>query len=166
MYRHKHDKDGSCSVMGGTAEQLFSKAIEDFGASATATGFKDQIRHIDFFVSIEGAVDVKARKRLSRAGAIQDEFVWVELVGNGGKKGWVYGACTHLAFERERDFVVVPRANLAALCEELVEDIIVHRVGEAHLHRYQRKGKKDQCTLIPMRTIIKNTPCILMKKQS
>lgn len=166
MYRHKHDKDGSCSAMGGTAEQLFHSNLKAFGIDSSATGFKDQIRHIDFFVSFEGAVDVKARKRLSRADSVQDEFVWVELVGNSGRKGWVYGACTHIAFERERDFVIVPRLALADLCEELVEDIIVQRVGEAHLHRYQRKGKKDQCTLIPMRTIIKNTPCILLKKQS
>ena len=117
MYRHHHDKDGSCSAMGGTAEKLFSETVKAFGGRVEATGFKDQIRHIDFFVLVEGAVDVKARKRLSRAGAIQDEFVWVELVGNGGKKGWVYGDCTHIAFERERDFVVVPRKDLADLCD-------------------------------------------------
>lgn len=166
MYRHKHDKDGSCSVMGASAESMFSTALKKFGIANRPTGFKDQIRHIDYFVSFKGAVDVKARKRINRSGGTQDEYVWIEFVGNTGKAGWLYGACTHLAFERERDFVVVPRKDLAALCEYLVEDTIVDSPEEAHLNRYQRKGKKDQCSLIPMKTILKELPCLILKKQS
>lgn len=165
MYRHIHDKDGSCSDMGASAEDKFNQVVTELGVKTRYTGFKDQIRHIDFHMAFRGTVDVKARKRITRSGAIQDEYVWVEFVGNSGKKGWLYGAATHIAFERLRDFVVVPRKELARIAEELVEDTIVHNPEEAHLFRYQRRGKKDQVALLPMKTLIKNLPCLLLKKQ-
>lgn len=163
-YRHIHDKDGSCSEMGASAEDKFNQVVTEFGVKTKYTGFKDQIRHIDFHLAFRGSVDVKARKRITRSGPIQDEYVWVEFVGNSGKKGWLYGDATHIAFERLRDFVVVPRAGLARIAETLVEDTIVNNPEDAHLFRYQRKGKKDQVSLLPMKTLIMNLPCVLLKK--
>lgn len=166
-YRHHRDRDGSCSEMGQTAETSFKNSLEAFSFELTATEFKDQIRHLDFFVdSPEGlSVDVKARKRVARSGERQDELVWVEFVGGGGKKGWLYGEQDWLAFEREKDFVVVPRSNLAELCEKVVDtETPATSASDAVLKMYNRKGKKDALSLIPMKTITKNIPVIILKK--
>ena len=164
MYRNKNDRDGSCADMGASSEKQFSKTLGSFGLPNQATGFTDQIRHIDFFVDVKIRVDVKSRKRIHRGGDKQDEYVWIEFVGNSGKKGWLYGEATHIAFERQRDFVVVPRSNLANLCEDIVCDEFVSSPANAHLMRYQRPNKKDQCSLIPMHTITKSLPCLIIKK--
>tara|TARA_S200002703_G_scaffold143284_1_gene136224 strand:- start:1325 stop:1777 length:453 start_codon:yes stop_codon:yes gene_type:complete len=150
--------------MGASAEDQFNQVVTDLGVKTRYTEFQEQIKHIDFHLAFRGSVDVKARKRITRNGPIQDEYVWIEFVGNSGKKGWLYGDATHIAFERLRDFVVVPREGLARIAEILVEDTIVNSPEDAHLFRYQRKGKKDQVSLIPMRTLILNLPCLLLKK--
>ena len=166
-YRHYQDRDGSCSEMGQTAEDIFQTSLEAFSFDLTATTFKDQIRHLDFFIASPSglSVDVKARKRIARSGERQDELVWVEFVGGGGRKGWLYGEQDWLAFEREKDFVVVPRSRLAALCEEVVDtEAIVTSAKDAVLKMYNRKGKKDALSLIPMNIITKNIPVIILKK--
>lgn len=163
-YKHHKDKDGSCSARGEKAETLFSKSLHYLGFTLDEAEFQDQMKHIDFYFTIEGSVDVKARKRLSRSGGDQDEYVWVEFLGTTGRKGWLYGQQTHMAFERLRDFVVVPRAELATLCEAIVEDEIVTNVADAHLRKYSRRNCKSLCSLIPMKTITKRLPVILLKK--
>ena len=163
-YQHPKDKDGSCSKYGSEAEKLFSSAMRNTGFSAVFTEFSDQVRGIDFFVEAEWRVDVKARKRISRTDQQQDEYVWVEFKNTNGDAGWLYSDATHLAFEQRNKFVVVTRPELVELCERLVEDEFVSSPNEAHLHRYQRKGRKDVLSLIPMHTIIKELPCILIKK--
>lgn len=163
-YKHHKDRDGSCSARGEKAETLFAKSLHYLGFTTDEAEFQDQMKHIDYFIQIDGSVDVKARKRLTRSGGEQDEYVWVEFVGTTGKKGWLYGHQTHMAFERLRDFVVVPRDELARLCEEIVEDTIVYKTSEAHLHKYSRAGCKSLCSLIPMQTITKRLPVFIIKK--
>lgn len=163
-YKHHKDRDGSCSARGEKAETLFAKSLHYLGFTTEVAEFQDQMKHIDYYIQIDGSVDVKARKRLTRSGGEQDEYVWVEFVGTTGKKGWLYGQQTHMAFERLRDFVVVPTDELARLCEDIVEDTIVYKTSEAHLQKYSRTGCKSLCSLIPMKTITKRLPVFIIKK--
>jgi hypothetical protein len=165
-YQNKHDHDGSCSQHGSNAENLFERASRNVGFNSTFTSFSDQVRGIDYFATADWKIDVKARKRISRTSEQQDEYVWVEFKNTNGDDGWLYSKATHIAFEQRNKFVMVLRDDLAELCEELVEDDFVSSPDEAHLHRYQRSGRKDVLSLIPMHTILKELPCLILKKPS
>ena len=74
--------------------------------------------HIDFILtkkteSIVLKVDVKSRKRTSRKDKqFNDDWIWLEFRNVQGKNGWMKGDSTHIAFEREKEFVLVPRLDL------------------------------------------------------
>tara|TARA_A100000171_G_C2099270_1_gene128776 strand:+ start:73 stop:582 length:510 start_codon:yes stop_codon:yes gene_type:complete len=165
-FKHKYDKDGSCSTMGETAEESFDKSMLSLGFLTEPTGFKDQVRHIDFFVKGDFSVDVKSMKRLERGGDLQENYVWVEFQSTNGSKGWLYGDCSHIAFELEKKFVLVGREELALLCETIVNDEYVKKPKDAHLFKYQRAGRKDIISLVPMHTILTELPCLIIKKHS
>ena len=122
-YVNKYDTDGKCSAEGHNAEKSFAELAEDKAFEVTAaTRNANMFSHVDFILkkSSEGGdepltlkVDVKSRKRTSRKDKkFNDDWIWLEFRNVQGKNGWMKGESTHIAFEREKEFVLVPRLEL------------------------------------------------------
>jgi hypothetical protein len=111
---------------------------------------QQQFAHIDFLTSF-GTIDVKAKKRLSRAGSIHDEIIWCELKNVQGKAGWLTGSPDIIAFERDKCFVLVKRADLLELVDNLCDlSNMVQHSKQALYKGYTRKGRNDLLTVIKM----------------
>ena len=68
-------------------------------------------------------VDVKSRKKTSRQdNKFNDDWIWLEFKNVQGKDGWLLGSSTHIVFERENEFVLVPRENLASWAKKAIAD--------------------------------------------
>jgi len=98
MYRSEYDKTGRASRKGAEAEIAFKKAMDSFFGSNIEYTDEDngQFDHIDFRCSLGMTVDVKSIK--------DPETIWIEIKNIKGYDGWLYGDCTHFAFERESFF--------------------------------------------------------------
>jgi hypothetical protein len=149
-YVNKHDKGGKCSREGHAAEKSFVQLAEDKSFEVTAATRKaNMFSHIDFILTkaIEGAtdhvvlkVDVKSRKRTSRKDKrFNDDWIWLEFRNVQGKNGWLKGESTHIAFEREREFVLVPRENLFNWSKKAIAN---HNGGEMTI-KCKAKSARD-----------------------
>lgn len=112
---------------------------------------QEQYKHIDFRTYF-GTIDVKAKKRLSRASRIQEEKLWLEFKNVQGKHGWL--TAPHLdvvAFERDESFVLVKRVELLELADNLCDlSHMVESTDHAMYRGYSRKGRKDLLSVIKM----------------
>lgn len=112
-YRHNQDTDGSCSRMGKEAEKRFVSILQEFSFLFEEATLAGQFQHRDFFVGLDASVDVKARKRISRADSqAQDDLIWLELRNGRGHKGWLDGKADWIAFETLAGFTIFPRQAL------------------------------------------------------
>ena len=85
-------------------------------------------------------VDVKSRKKTSRKDKnFNDDWIWLELKNVQGKDGWLLGASTHIAFERENEFVLVPRNELFTW----VKKAIAERNGGKITIKCKAKNARD-----------------------
>jgi len=152
-YVNKYDKGGKCSVMGHGAEGTFSNLAEARGFKVhKATRHENMHEHWDFSIDRWGdddndlvymQVDVKARKKTSRKDTnFNDEWTWLEFKNVRGDPGWLKGGATHIAFERENDFVVVPRGALKDWAAEEIERRC-HPDGGSHPHKHWAKNARD-----------------------
>lgn len=170
FYRNKYDFNGSASKMGESAEIQFKKIAEIKGNKITEASLIEQIDHIDFHINnTKGekyTVDVKARKKISRKDTdVVDDVIWVEFKNVQGKNGWLYGKSNYIAFEQEKDFLIVSRLALANLCEKLVDlNNFDAKIKPPLYIAYQRAGRKDLLSLIKTEDITKNLKHILWKK--
>ena len=145
--------------MGESAEESFEKIALQKGFTVKTATRKQEFSHIDFILMRDGQndvfVDVKACKKSSRsAGIANEEIVWVEFKNVVGNIGWIYGAADIIAFEREKDFVLVPRLRLITLCERIVNfNKRVDSTRDALYNLYTRKDRKDEISLIKMKDI-------------
>ena len=128
-YQNKHDKKGVCSKDGVVAEQLFHDLLKKLGDNPKEANKAENRRGIDFHSVLLDKVDVKAMKRTRRLDAkAQDDLIWVEFLNIGGGRGWLYKKSKYIAFERQKDFLLVERCDLATLCETLCD-----KIGRAHV---------------------------------
>jgi hypothetical protein len=81
-----------------------------------------------------------------------------------GNQGWLYGASDYIVFERESDFVIVPRGNLVSLCERLVSNVTVDKSKDCLYKKYSRKDRKDELSLIKMKDITENIKVSIWSK--
>ena len=88
-------------------------------------------------------------------------MIWVEFHNVAGKRGWLYGEADKIAFEREKDFVIVDRIALTKFCEKAVAPIFVASAGEALYKIYRRKSRKDVISKVLMSDIINDVDNIL-----
>lgn len=167
----KFDKNNLCKISGEKAENLFSSISNAKGFKCIEASREENIhKHIDFY--LEGkdktvSVDVKSRKKTNRKDSkFNDEWVWVELKNVRGSKGWLYGSADFICFERESDFVLIPRKSLINIVNESVRfDLsMVDKAYQAKYRIYQRSGRRDQITQIEMANIIKYKGTVLWKK--
>ena len=135
---------------------MFAKLLNKRTTDVRAADLKEQFSHVDYFSDF-GKIDVKARKRVARSDDnTQDDLVWLEFKNVQGKLGWLYGEADWIAFERNDDFVLVRRHDLAIMAEKLcaVGDRVA--VGKDALYKgYQRSGRKDLLSIVKMSDVLK-----------
>jgi len=153
--RNRYDRKDSLEL-GDTAEARFAASARENGWDVVrAESRQDMDEHWDVIIrrgSEIYRVDVKAMKRVARADrAAQADWIWIELHGvRENELGWLHGGKADLiAFEREQSFVLVPRAELIALVERVVDfEKRAFSPEFAKYKIYQRRGRPDKITLI------------------
>ena len=171
-YVNKYDKGGKCSVMGHRAEGTFSNLAEARGFNIhEATRHENMHEHWDVALDRWGdedddlvymMVDVKARKKTRRKDAhFNDEWVWLEFKNVQGHNGWLKGNATHIAFERENDFVLVPRKKLREWADKEIKlrngvgsDTTAENARDAKYKYYTRYNRQDLLTQVHMKDVI------------
>tara|TARA_Y100001973_G_scaffold103762_1_gene171812 strand:- start:959 stop:1513 length:555 start_codon:yes stop_codon:yes gene_type:complete len=147
-YINKHDKDGQCSRIGHKAESDFASLAESKGWNVSKASRSDNMyKHIDFILrdmenldSEHCLVDVKSRKKTSRKDKkFNDDWIWLEFKNVQGKDGWLLGSSTHIVFEREKEFVLVPRDELFNWAKQAIAD----RNGGKITVKCKAKNAKD-----------------------
>ena len=146
---------------GQRAEVCFKSLAERRGYTVIQTSAVSNMReHIDFILARDDesdkiAIDVKARKKVSRSSnGYDDENVWIEFNNVRGDPGWLYGKADKIAFERASDFVLVDRESLKEYCEATVSPLLVKSTEEAVYKSFQREGRKDIISRVPMKDIL------------
>ena len=168
-YRNSFDFSGQNQLSGEKAEDLFEKIALGKNLKVQKATAKQQISHIDFILT-NGKnqsffFDIKARKKISRTSdSYSDDLVWIEFKNVAGNQGWLYGASDYIVFERENDFVIVPRGNLVSLCERLVSNVTVDKSKDCLYKKYSRKDRRDELSLIKMKDITENIKVSIWKK--
>lgn len=162
-YRHNKDADGSCSRMGKSAEERFVKALDSLSFSFEEATLEGQFQHKDFHVGLDASVDVKSRKRISRADAdSQDDLVWIEFKNGRGHRGWLRGKATWIAFEVESGFVVFHRESLLEYAEEAVDFSTRASTPKDAVHKLYPRGLAE-LSLLPMNELREKLPHIHIK---
>jgi hypothetical protein len=116
---------------------------------------QEQYRHIDYH-SYFGTIDVKAKKRISRSDSSeQDDLIWLEFKNVQGKKGWLTGETSVIAFERDNDFVLFLRKNILYWAQRKCDlnDKVLHS-KDALYKGYTRKGRNDLISIVNMQEMI------------
>lgn len=162
MYRNKFDKTGRASRRGARAEKIFKKSLDSFfGSNISYTDLDDgQLEHIDFRCKLGMTVDVKSMTN--------PDSLWIELKNVQGNEGWLYGDCTHFAFERKDFFQIVRKFDLINLVDELVDkDCMVESTKDSLYKVYSRKnfGRDDLISKIKFEDLDR-IPHMIMKKNS
>lgn len=159
MYRNKFDKSGHCSEKGFKAEELFKANVDSFfDSDIIKAKFQDELKHIDFHCDLSFKVDIKSRR--------PNDMIWIELKNVQGKTGWLYGDCTHFAFERAKGFIMVKRDDLIELVDKLVDkETLVDSPKDCLYKTYSRTkwGRKDLLTLLKSADLLK-IPYVSIKK--
>lgn len=157
---------------GKKAEDRFEELAIDSGYEVTqSSNYDNMAKHIDFYLQHSKGiecftVDVKARKKSTRSdSSYNDELVWIEFHNVQGRNGWLYGEADKIAFEREDDFVLIPRVGLAKFCEKAVAPFFVKNSTDAVYKCIQRNGRKDVISKVLMSDIIENVDNILHWKK-
>lgn len=168
-YRNSFDFSGQNQISGEKAEDLFEKMALKKNLKVQKATTKQQLSHIDFILTNAKNqsffFDVKARKKISRSSDdFSDDLVWIEFKNVAGNQGWLYGASDYIVFERESDFVIVPRSNLVSLCERIVSNIKVDKSKDCLYKKYSRKDRKDELSLIKMKDIVENIKVLIWNK--
>jgi len=133
---------------GETAERRFSMTCRNLGLHYKVhdeSTVQERNKHFDFYVWRNGEklrVEVKAPKKLARSCQdVQYDWQVIEFLGDSGKQGWIHGKADFLAFEMERDFIIVSRKKLKRLAFDLCDGKeIVKRADESYYKLYSRNG--------------------------
>lgn len=124
MYTNRFNTKGSDQI-GHSAEELFVKLAKDKGWTViAATKKQDYYEHWDYIIrkpDVTCYIEVKGMKRLNRNITQDDSQICIELMGNAGYPGWIYGKSTHIAFLMKEGFVLVDRKKLVEKVESLVD---------------------------------------------
>lgn len=124
-------------AQGKQTEKELTDLLISYGCPVTGSTVTHDIHyHIDLSTEIHGQirlVDAKGMKKHQRKDQVaQEDYHWIELVNVIGKKGWLYGEATHIAFEILNHWVFVPIQPLQQLIARTVDKTqVVTKVEEA-----------------------------------
>lgn len=169
-YKNRFDTDGKSQRMGINAEDAFEAMAQKRGIKIEKASLKQQYSHIDFIIKNKNNknifIDVKSCKKRTRSSSeTSEDVVWIELKNVAGNNGWLYGSADYIAFERDSDFVIAPVKPLQLLCERIInKNKKVEKPNEAMYSIYNRKGRKDEISLIKMQDIIDNMKTYIWSK--
>tara|TARA_B000000475_G_C15969701_1_gene436526 strand:- start:44 stop:529 length:486 start_codon:yes stop_codon:yes gene_type:complete len=99
--------------------------------------------------------EVKPQKNKKR----DQDWLWIEFRNARGSPGWIHGQSHFIAFEREKDFIILNRKELLSWigsCGKIRYDLPF--VGLAKLAKYRiyrRKGHKEEITQINLEDLSK-----------
>lgn len=143
-YQNFFDKSGFKRRNGQRAEDKFEESIKLFFESFVrkTNAEEDMFDHVDYDCHIKFKVDVKSVK--------ETDTIWIELKNVNGHKGWLYGNCSHFAFERENYYILVKRKELADLVKRLTKKEMVTNKKDCLYKLYSRTqyGRQDLLTKI------------------
>lgn len=148
------DRGGLGYAIGKKAEDLFVEIFAKAGWTVSESDKRQNImEHWDFLVEKNGKsvkVDVKAQKRVSRGDShTSNEWVWVEILNNGGYLGWLYRThADYLAFQRGSMFYLVTPKRLQDVIAAKVSKVLVKSPHLARYKLFRRSGRKDLLTLV------------------
>lgn len=140
------------SSTGRVAEVRFVRAARKKGLLVTKSSHtEDRHEHIDYWLAMDNesrwGVDVKGNN-------LPDE-IWVEFKNVAGKRGWLYGGASIIAFDmpEEGGFSIVDRQELALFCEKHVKDEVVKDRKNAYLKKYTRRDRQDVISILKLNDI-------------
>ena len=149
-----------CLEMGNSAEYWFADSAKYKRFKVREASKEENINdHIDLWLERDGqtySVDVKAAKRISRAGYEVDyNFIWVEIQSvRANNRGWLFdGKADFIAFEQLSCFLIVKREKLIEIVKEKVKKEFVNSSKDALHKLYTRKGRTDCLTLLEVKDI-------------
>jgi hypothetical protein len=155
-YTNRFNSKGSDDI-GFEADQLFAKLARKRGwTTIESTREQDRIEHWDYALRQDNDVyyvEVKGLKRLNRQAHQDDKMVCLELQGNAGYPGWLYGKSTHIAFLMKEGFVMIDRKKLVEKIESIIDvnGEIHESIPNKKLHTIYRRvkyGHKDKIVYI------------------
>lgn len=155
LTRNKFDKRDSLE-MSLSSSELFKKAGKAYSWLITdATREQDMNEHWDYMIwltdEIQKKVELKAMKRMSRSGEVQDTWAWIELHGvRAWDKGWLINSKADLiCFERKNRFEFYRRLELLGEVLKLVDlTNWVTSAGQAKYKLYSREKRPDILTMV------------------
>ncbi len=140
------------SSTGRVAEVRFVRAARKKGLLVTKSSHtEDRHEHIDYWLAMDNesrwGVDVKGNN-------LPDE-IWVEFKNVAGKRGWLYGGASIIAFDmpEEGGFSILDRHELALFCEKHVKDEVVKDRKNAYLKKYTRRDRQDVISILKLNDI-------------
>jgi penicillin-binding protein-related factor A (putative recombinase) len=167
-YQNFLDTSGECSTRGETAENGFVSVAKRKKLKYRKATIQEQYKHIDWFLTIDGkdiSFDVKGMKKSSRKDfKVRNDIVWIEYKNVSGDNGWLMGKANIIAFERENDYVLVPRKELLEFCDKNIEKTIVRESSQALYKLYTRSGRKDVISMIYMDDVLHKMNSAVWKK--
>lgn len=151
----------ACYKKGREVEILFSGIAAEYGFHIEECSENENMfDHTDFRLTNEHgtvSMDVKARKKKNRQNKkYDDEWVWIEFKNVNGDDGWIYGKADYIVFEREFDFVLIPRKKLLnwtlqAMKKHNPEELKAKSVNSAKYRLYKRFRRFDSITQIELK---------------
>lgn len=152
--RNKYDKKDSLE-MSLSSSELFLEAGKKHGWTCVeATREQDMNEHWDyriFFSNVTPRVELKAMKRMSRSGEVQDTWAWIELHGvRKWDKGWLINSkADYICFERKNKFEFYDRLELLERVMQLIDlTDWVTSAKKAKYKLYSRESRPDILTMI------------------
>lgn len=146
-------------ISGGKTEQAFASL---FSNVTPATLKQNKYEHWDLHIGIK--VEIKGMRKVDRNDQYFDENIhWLELIGNYGHLGWVYGKADYFAFETIDYWIIVSRESLQKWIPANVEKKFYDRPTLYKL--YQTRGTKSQITLVKSLDLCSISSAILLKNK-
>jgi hypothetical protein len=184
QYVNQYDSGANCSSVGFNAERLFVNLANSKGYTVkNASKEHNMFKHIDLYLSkLKGgegiktaAIDVKARKKSSRnSSCFNDNWIWLEFVNVNGDDGWLKGCADYIAFERKKDFVIVPRPALLFWSKDQIKiknkgfsiKAMARNSADAKYKYYTRSGRQDLLTQVHINDVLSGVKGIKIWKKS
>lgn len=104
-------------------EELFRRCLLEYHniESCRSTGKIDMEYHIDLYLGNGLSVDVKRQKKVYSADDKASEiYTWLEFKNSSGRKGWLYGRASHIAFAMGDHYLMVDRIHLLDYADKVL----------------------------------------------
>lgn len=115
--------DKRSQIIGDDGENSFIQACikNGWGKPTPSSEDENKYQHWDFKLSNGTKVDVKGCKRLNRYDEkSRSDIVYIEFVGISGYGGWIYGESDIIAFENEKQFILITTKKLREISKKLI----------------------------------------------